>query len=37
MIEVWRPTVEPELLRKQIYCIEENTCDIGGTFRRLPQ
>ena len=25
--------VEPELFRKQIYCIEESTCDIVGTFR----
>jgi len=26
--------VEPELFRKQIYSIEESTCDIVGTFRR---
>jgi len=26
---------EPELLRKQIHCIEESTCDIFGIFRRL--
>jgi len=25
---------EPEFLRKQMYCIEESTCDIAGTFRR---
>jgi len=25
---------EPEVFRKQIYCIEENTCDLVGTFRR---
>jgi len=25
---------EPELFRQQMYCIEENTCDIVGTFRR---
>jgi len=25
---------ELELFRKQIYCIEENTCDSFGTFRR---
>jgi len=24
---------EPEVFRKQIYCIEESTCDIVGTFR----
>jgi len=24
---------EPEFYRKQIYCIEESTCDIVGTFR----
>ena len=28
------PMVEPELFRKQIYCTEESTCDIVGTFRR---
>jgi len=28
---------ETELFCKQIYCIEESTCDIVGTFRRLPQ
>jgi len=26
---------EPEVFRKQMYCIEEITCDIIGTFRRL--
>jgi len=29
--------VEPELFRKQIYCTEESTYDIVGTFWRLPQ
>jgi len=24
---------EPEIFRKQKYCIEESTCDIVGTFR----
>jgi len=28
---------EPEVLRKQRYCIEESTCDIVGTSRRPPQ
>ena len=28
------PVLELELFRKQIYCIEESTCDIFGTFRR---
>ena len=28
------PMLEPELFRKQMYCIEESTCDIAGTFRR---
>jgi len=28
---------EPEVFRKQIYCIKENTCDIFGTFRCSPQ
>jgi len=28
------PVVEPEVFRKQIYCDEESTCDIVGTFRR---
>jgi len=31
------PMFEHELLRKQIYCIEENTCDIVWTYRQLPQ
>ena len=42
--QVWRPRdrtgapmVKPELFRKQLYCIEESSCDIVGTFRRLPQ
>jgi len=25
---------EPEVFRKQMYCIEESTCDIVGPFRR---
>jgi len=30
--------LEPEVFRKQMYCIEETTtCDIVRTFRRLPQ
>jgi len=34
----WRPgQAEPELFQKQIYCIEEITCDVVGTFRRPPQ
>jgi len=28
------PMFEPEVLRKQMYCIEESTCDIIGTFQR---
>jgi len=28
---------EPEVFRKQMYCVEESTCDIVGTFRRPPQ
>jgi len=28
---------EPKVFQKQMYCIEESTCDIVGTFRRLPQ
>jgi len=28
------PVFEPEVLRKQIYCAEESTCDIDGTFLR---
>jgi len=31
------PMFEPELFLKQIYCIEECTYDIVGTFRRRPQ
>ena len=31
------PMVESEFFRRQIYCIEESTCDIVGTFRRLQQ
>jgi len=28
---------EPEVFRKQMYCIEESICVIVGTFRRPPQ
>jgi len=28
------PMFELEVFRKQMYCIEESTCDIVGTFRR---
>jgi len=28
---------ETEVFRKQMYCIEESTCDIVETFRRSPQ
>jgi len=28
------PMFEPEIFRKQMYCIDESTCDIVGTFRR---
>ena len=31
------PMFEPEVFRKYMYCIEESTCDIVGTFRRPPQ
>ena len=31
------PMFEPEVFPKQIYCIEEGTCDIVGTFRRPPK
>jgi len=31
------PIFEPEVFRKQMYCIEESTCDIVGTLRRPPQ
>jgi len=31
----WRPMFE--VFRKQMYCIEESTCDIVGTFRRPPR
>jgi len=34
--QVWpsAPMLEPEVFRKQMYCIEESTCDIVGNFRR---
>jgi len=28
---------EPEVFRKQMYCIEESTCDIVGMFQRPQQ
>jgi len=28
------PMFEPKVFRKQMYCIEESTCDIVGPFRR---
>jgi len=31
------PIFEPEDLRKQMYCIEEGTCDIVGDFLASPQ
>jgi len=31
--QVWRPMFEPEIVPKQMCCIEESTCDIVGTFR----
>jgi len=31
------PMFEPEVFRKQMYCIEESTCDIVVTFLRPPQ
>jgi len=31
------PVFEPEVFRKQMYCVEESTCDNVGTFRRSPQ
>jgi len=30
------PIFEPEVFRKQMYCIEESTCDLVGTFQRPP-
>ena len=35
--QVWHPLFEPEIFRKQIYCIEECTCDIVGIFQWNPQ
>jgi len=35
--QVWRPVFEPDIVGKQIFCIEECTCDFVGTFRRTPQ
>jgi len=34
--QIWRPMLEPEVCRKQMYCIEESTCDNVGTFQRPP-
>jgi len=31
------PMFEPEIFRKQTYCIEESASEIVGTFRRPPQ
>jgi len=31
------PVFQPKVFRKQIYCIEESTCNIAGTFRRPTQ
>ena len=28
------PMFEPEVFRKQIYCVKDSTCDIVGAFRR---
>jgi len=30
--QVWRPMFEPEVFRKQMYFIEESTCDIVKTL-----
>jgi len=35
--QVWRLILEPEVFRKEMYCDEESTCDIIGTFRRSLQ
>ena len=31
------PMFEPKVFRKQMYCVEESTCDTDGSFRRFPQ
>ena len=31
------PMFEPEVYRKEIYCIEGSNCEIVGTFRRPQQ
>jgi len=31
------PVFEPEIFRRQVYCIEESTCDIVATFRQSSQ
>jgi len=35
--QVWHPHVRTWGFRRQMYCIEESTCDIDGTFQRPPQ
>ena len=30
--QIWRPMFEPEVFRKQMYCIDESTCDIAWNF-----
>jgi len=30
--QVWPPMFEPEFFWKEMYCIEESTCDIIETF-----
>jgi len=32
--KIHAPVFEPEVFWKQIYCVEESTSDIDGTFRR---
>jgi len=35
-VKLGAPVFEPEVFRKQMYCIEESTCDIFATFWRPP-
>jgi len=35
--EFGAPMIKSEFFRTQIYCVEESTCDMVGTFRRLQQ
>ena len=35
--QVWPPMFETEVFRKQMFCVEESTCDIVGTFLCPPQ